>query len=195
MISRDYKNLASKTSHWLKRESSTPRQIKIIKKHLKKLESLPKVLDIGCAEGENTFIFTKHGFNAYGVDYNKKLLNLAKKKYPSINFSVGNVEKLKNKNEQFDLSYCINTLFYTNLDKSVPEIMRITKKGGLAFLTLDLKITDLEKQKVLHVDSLVHLKKIILGLGSIIYLSKKQRTDFSPFKHKHVYYEVLVRKI
>jgi len=192
MIGKSYKIKASKTSHWLKRVSQTPDHIKLINKYLEIKN--PKILDVGCAEGENTNVFTQSGFNAIGIDYNKLFIDLAIKKYPKIKFEFGDVEKMKYKSNTFDLVYCINTLFYTNLDKSISEILRVVKMNGFAFITFDTKIIDLDKNIIIHKASLGSLKKIAGEGAEIVYIKSKQRTDKTPFKHRHVYYDILIQK-
>jgi ubiquinone/menaquinone biosynthesis C-methylase UbiE len=193
MVPKTYQRRVNKTSHWLNRKSSTYKHIRIIKKYLKIKN--PKVLDVGCAEGENTKIFKESNFNVAGVDYDKKLLALARKKYFQIKFEFGNVEKLRFESDRFDLVYCINTLFYTDLSKSILEILRVTKRCGLIFITLDISIKDLDKNKIIHREGLRNFKKILNKKIDILYIKKRQRTDYSPFKHKHVFYELLLKKL
>jgi ubiquinone/menaquinone biosynthesis C-methylase UbiE len=193
MIGKSYKIKAGKTSHWLKRASPTPEHITLINKYMKVKN--PVTLDVGCAEGENTSIFAQSGFKAVGIDYNKSFLDLATEKYPSIKFEFGDVEKMKYKTGAFDLVYCINTLFYTNLDKSIPEILRVVKANGFAFITFDTKIIDLDKEVIIHRASLDTLKNLVGEGATIVYMKSRQRTDKTPFKHRHVYYDILIKKV
>lgn len=192
MIPQQYKNKVSKDSHWFYRKSPVFEHLNIIKKYSK--IKTKKVLDAGCAEGKNTNEFYESGYDVLGVDYDKKLLSKAKKSLKFIKFEYGNIEKLSFESNRFDLVYCINTLFYTNMENSVRELLRITKAGGVLFCTFDCSIFDLDKGCKIHESNLRTLRKIISNLGEIKYLKKRQRKDQVPFPHVHRYYDVLIIK-
>ncbi|RLE38997.1 hypothetical protein DRJ17_02275 [Candidatus Woesearchaeota archaeon] len=185
--------VAEGETHWLKRRSFAQKAAKIIKKHFGKLVGL-KLLDAGCAEGREVLELTKVGINAEGIDYNKDLILKGKKYFPGIKIKYGNVEKLPYKNKTFDVVLCISTLFYTNPEKSLPEIERVLKKGGIGIITLDTKIIDLEKNKKIHKMDVPKALKLLTN-SEIISKEYKQRVDRTPFRHKHCYYEIVFRKI
>ncbi len=163
-----------------------------IRKSLGKARGL-KVLDAGCAEGRDTYMFSGHGMEPEGMDVDKKFIAQAKKSYPGINFRPGSIEKLPYKTGSFDVVYCVNTIFYTDYRKSVPELERVLKKGGLGIITIDRKIIDLDRGKVIHSSD---VDNVLRCLRNSEVLSKKSRTrlDKAPFKHRHYFYIVVFRK-
>jgi SAM-dependent methyltransferase len=74
-------------------------------------------LDLGCGTGSHLFLLRnkyKNNKKLLGIDYNKYLINFAKKKIKKtndINFSHGNIFNLNNKlNNKFDVALSIQTL-------------------------------------------------------------------------------------
>ncbi|MBW3011390.1 class I SAM-dependent methyltransferase [Candidatus Woesearchaeota archaeon] len=194
MITKRYKEkVTTGKSHWSKRGSPINSYLKSIKAHFGKFKGL-RLLDAGCAEGKFTYEFSKKGIKAEGIDYEKKFIALAKASYPKIKFRPGNIGKLPYKSNSFDIVFCINTLFYTKASKSLPEIERVLKKGGLGIITLDENIIDLDKGKQIHK---LDIEKTLTLLKKSKIKSRKprQRLDKEPFKHKHYFYEIVFEKI
>lgn len=87
-----------------------------------------KTLDLGCGEGTRLSLLSKNGT---GVDISRKAISLAKKKYPKLTFTVGNLEKLKFKDNSFDLVYSAYVFEHlSNPVKVINEVKRILKMGG-----------------------------------------------------------------
>jgi ubiquinone/menaquinone biosynthesis C-methylase UbiE len=87
-------------------------------------------------------------------------------------------------------------LFYTDIEKSIPEFCRVLKNNGVGIISFDISITNLDNQKVFHKDSLEHLDYILKKQGAQIeFLSNlNKRIDKEPFKHMHEFYKILFRK-
>ena len=146
MIPERYKEkVMTGKSHWLGRGSDVGEFVKVLGENFGDLKGL-SVLDVGCAQGRDSLEIFNHGMNVVGVDINEEFILEAKETGPKIQFDVGSVEHLPYGDGKFDSVYCVNTLFYTDLGKSLLELIRVVKKGGIAFLTLDEKIIDLEKK-------------------------------------------------
>jgi ubiquinone/menaquinone biosynthesis C-methylase UbiE len=193
MISDEYKEKVKVgKSHWLDRGVNIKQFITILKDHFNNLNNL-KVLDAGCAQGQDTNDINKHEINVVGLDKNESFIKQAKQNFPEISFDLGDIEKLPYKDNQFDAIFCINTLFYTNPQKSLTELERVTKKNGILFITLDKQIIDLDKNKIIHqlnIDSALNIFKNCKLLSK----TYKERADDSPFKHKHFFYEIVLQK-
>lgn len=193
MIPKEYKEkIAKSKGHWLERESNVKKFIDILNNHNKEIKGL-KILDAGCAQGQDCKEFDRYGFNVTGLDCNKKFLTKAKEQNPKIKFELGDVENLPYKSESFDAVYCVNTLFYTNIQKSIPELIRVTKEKGIIFITLDIKITDLDQNKVIHKLNLFNALKYFSKL-KILEIKYKERVDHEPFKHIHQFYDIVLIK-
>ena len=98
-----------------------------------------KVLDCG-AGGNNPplALFSKHGYDAYGIDISESALEEAKeyasKHSLALKLSVGDMRNLSFADEYFDLVFSYNaSIHLTKVDteKSVKEMLRVLKRGGL----------------------------------------------------------------
>ena len=52
------------------------------------------VVDIGCGNGSFLSLFQDRGWDLYGSDFSASGIEIARKNYPKINFSLGNAESL-----------------------------------------------------------------------------------------------------
>ncbi len=100
------------------------------------------VLDIGCSQGGFIPILKKlnKNFKYQGLDFNQKILSIAKKKYPFFKFTKINDNKfLKYTKKKFDLVIIFGIL-HLNKDwkKIIKEAFKTTKK----YLIFDLRETD-----------------------------------------------------
>ncbi len=193
MISGRYKKkVAQGKVHWLRRNSQTSRFVNILKKKFHHLSEL-KVLDAGCAQGRDSAEISRKGVIVFGLDSNKKFISEAKAAYPKIKFKLGKIEHLPYKNEEFDAVYCVNTLFYTQPEESLPELERVVKSGGVIFLTLDKSIFDLDKKEKIHSLNVEKALKIFKK-SRVVQKKYLERIDKEPFKHKHLFYEIVLVK-
>lgn len=128
--------LRNKNYYKLAHEGSTDLTHPAMKVLLKLFKERHFVLDMGCGEGTRLAMLAKvAGFKGkqslFGVDASKIAINLAKEKYPEINFQVGNLEKLNFENEKFDLlisAYVFEHL--KNPEQVLKEGKRILKLNG-----------------------------------------------------------------
>lgn len=89
------------------------------------------VLCIGVGSGDEANYISKLGAKVVGIDISEGLLNIAKKKYPKIQFKNMDMEKLNFPKENFDFVYSSLTLHYSdNLLKLFKKIYSVLKRGG-----------------------------------------------------------------
>lgn len=93
-----------------------------------------KILDLGCGHGIFSNYFYQSGFEVTGVDFSKKLLNIAKKNYPKIHFIEEDICDFKSK-EKFNGIFLKNVLFHLP-DEDIIHIF----KNFLKYLEDDGKI-------------------------------------------------------
>ncbi|MFH8120048.1 MAG: class I SAM-dependent methyltransferase [Candidatus Aenigmatarchaeota archaeon] len=100
-------------------------------------ENVGKVLDVGCGNGRNLIPFAKLGFECYGIDFSKKMIEVAKDKFKKLNlkgnFKVGNATRLQFPSETFDYLICIAMLHHLNKEdgeKAIKEMKRVLKNNG-----------------------------------------------------------------
>jgi ubiquinone/menaquinone biosynthesis C-methylase UbiE len=90
-----------------------------------------RVADLGCGSGIFTSLLNARGYQAEGLDISPKLLQLARMKYPQIEFLEGDVEALPFPPESFDgilLSGIVHHL--PDPGKCAAEVYRVLKPGG-----------------------------------------------------------------
>ena len=105
---------------------------------LKNIVKKKKVLDLGCGSGIFSKKLRSWGAKVTGIDLSKTLINIAQKENPEINFFVGNAEKTKFKNKEFDIVVSGLMLHYLkNLKKSFLEVSRILKNDGLFVFSMN----------------------------------------------------------
>ncbi len=104
---------------------------KNIVRHL--LSHLPrgKALEIGSGTGHWTKFFKHLGFDIIGVDICDKMIEIAKKKLPNIQFIKADATDLPFDDETFDYVFAITVFeFIENQDKAFQEAFRVLKTGG-----------------------------------------------------------------
>ncbi len=94
-----------------------------------------KLLDIGCGAAGKLRVFKKNGWDVYGVDPDKNLLNIIKKKYKLKNVYSNNFEDIKFNKKYFDLIIVSGSLEHVNnLNKVMKKINQYSKDSSLLFL-------------------------------------------------------------
>jgi SAM-dependent methyltransferase len=187
---------ATASKHWESRTSDVGGYIEL----LNKIDLHPegkKLLDVGCAAGDDVVEFYKNGIVAVGIDNNREFIAEAKNKHKNLEFVVGDAENLPFEDETYDLIYSTNTIFYTQLEKSIPEFCRVLKVHGRGIIGFDTEILDLDAAKVFHKDDVEHLKKILEGAGATLEYEGPQETrvDEEPFRHRHSFHKIVFRKL
>src|SRR3989344_8673859 len=64
-----------------------------------------KVLDLGCASGYQSKLLKDEGLNVVGLDLSPKMIAIAKKRVPDVNFVVGDMTKMEFNDASFDGVY------------------------------------------------------------------------------------------
>lgn len=105
---------------------------------------MKRILDIGCGEGGLINSLKKKNKKTYfyGVDISSENINKCKQSCNPKNssFKVGKAEKLDFEDDYFDKIYCTEVLEHVgDIDKSMNEITRVLKKGGILTLTVPIK--------------------------------------------------------
>ena len=110
----------------------------VVEKTLKYLQKGLKVLEGGCGMGDKVYHLQQAGIKSYGVDFAPKTVNLLNKNLPELNISLGDVRKLKFKNEYFDGYWSLGVIehFYNGFEDISDEMYRVLKYGGYLFITV-----------------------------------------------------------
>lgn len=96
-----------------------------------------KILELGCNIGINLEILKKIGFkNLYGLEINKKAIEIAKNRQPDIQFFNGSIEEFDFHDQKFDLVYTAGVLIHINpnsVEEIIKKIISLTNKYIFGF--------------------------------------------------------------
>lgn len=99
---------------------------------------------MGCNIGVNLGILKEMGFsNLYGLEINKKAIEIARSRNPDIKFVHSSIEEYQN-NEKFDLVYTAGVLIHINpqaLNQIIQKIISLTTKYVFGFENYADKLT------------------------------------------------------
>src|SRR3989344_4302934 len=93
------------------------------------------VLDVACGTGTHAKLLSRMGYVVTGIDKNKEMLKIARKKTGSSKFFVGDMRTF-NLGRKFDVILCMFTAINYNLTaadliKTLRNFKRHLKKGGV----------------------------------------------------------------
>ena len=98
------------------------------------------VLDAACGNGYISKKMASNAQKVYGVDFNRKFIDLARERHKGIGnleFSVGNIMGLKFSDSFFDIVLCNMALINVeNLSLAVKELSRVFKNGGSLVISI-----------------------------------------------------------
>jgi len=100
-----------------------------------------RVLDVGCGEGIIASVLASKCPNVIGCDYSIEAMELAVKEYPSLQFVYSNSTHLRFEESSFTkviLSEVAEHLLPVQLHRTLSEIHRVLKPGGMLILTTPL---------------------------------------------------------
>jgi len=90
------------------------------------------VLDVGCGTGRHLSFLKRKGCKVTGLDYSKKMLQLAGGKVKDIEFILADMREIPLKDDYIDYCICMfSTLGNLDIgrDQAIREMMRVSKKG------------------------------------------------------------------
>ena len=104
-----------------------------------KKSSGKELLDIACGTGSHLAYFKKH-YQVIGLDLNKEMLKIARRKFPKIKFRQANMISL-NLKKRFDVITCLFSSIgyvktHVNLNKTIAAFAKHLKSGGVLVIEL-----------------------------------------------------------
>lgn len=108
-----------------------------LKKFIFFLPTKAKILDVGCGGGQDLKFLIDKGFSGLGIDVSKKMIELAKKYAPQLNFKVADVVNMPN-TKAYDAIWCcrvFNHISINEQDKFLDKLTHLLKKDGILYLT------------------------------------------------------------
>jgi len=158
-----------------------------------------KLLEIGCGNGRDSIFFAKAGFNVSAVDIAPGAIDLAKKNAQAaevqIDFQEANAEKLPFEDSTFAAVFTLSVLHSTNLNKSIPETIRVLKGHGLLFVYIygSTESVDGTTEQTITVDAFMQLLKDS-GYEILDFYSEQQE-QYDEAGEKHQILVALAEKI
>src|SRR5688572_17868331 len=101
------------------------------------LSPAAKILDVGCAAGRDTRILKDMGFDVVGSDLAEKLLTIARKENPDIEFVLADMRTLPFKDQTFDAIWASAVLHHIDKPQMpivLKEFWRVLNAGGLVYI-------------------------------------------------------------
>lgn len=102
------------------------------------------VLDIACGEGYGTKLLANTARYVTGIDIDEKTIIQAQKKYSTSNiqFKVGDITNIPEKDKTFELIVCFETIEHIdNYEKALMELKRVLKHNGILLISTPNKKT------------------------------------------------------
>ena len=116
-------------------EGSTAPENRFILSHLGDIAG-KYLLDLGCGAGESSVYFARKGVRCVAGDYSAVMIKTAKQLARLYNVEIEaqviNAEDLDFADNTFDIIYVSNVLHHVDTEKSLLEIYRVLKTGGIA---------------------------------------------------------------
>ena len=97
------------------------------------------VLDLGSGPGVNAGYMASKGFQVVGIDISEKMVELAKKRYPHVEFRLGDMTKLTFPADSFDgilASYSLIHLTKDVVAFVLAKLYEILRPGGLIYISI-----------------------------------------------------------
>lgn len=103
-------------------------------------KSVLQVADIGCGAGTQSIMWAKEGYEVFGLDINKPLVELARERADNqalnISFDVGTADNLPWGDASMDVCLVPELLEHVeNWEECLDEFSRILRPGGVMFLS------------------------------------------------------------
>ena len=164
-----------------------------------KENKLSKLLEVGCGNGRDSIFFSRAGMNVTAIDVSPSAVELAqgnadKENITNIRFMVANVEELPFADNEFESLFTLSVIHSTNLQKTIPQIARVVRKGGLVFIYLyaDTEYVSGKVENHITVDdftTLLHDNEF-----EIMDFYSEQEDEFDEYGEKHNILVTLLRR-
>jgi|SaaInlStandDraft_3_1057020.scaffolds.fasta_scaffold31653_2 SAM-dependent methyltransferase len=123
-----------KSKDFFKKEYANKTIVNFTKKYL---PIGSKILEGGCGLGDKVYALDKIGYDAIGLDYAERTVELVKENWPHLNIVLGDIFHLPFKDNTLDGYWSLGVIehFYDGYDDIVSEMKRVIRKDGYLFLT------------------------------------------------------------
>ncbi len=97
------------------------------------------VLDIGCGTGVKSKYLSNKGFKVTGMDFSEKMIEIAKKEVPNVDFVVGDIYELDSYKNKFDAVFAQAVLLHIPKQKVLEILEKFKNKlnpNGILYLAV-----------------------------------------------------------
>ena len=120
----------------------------------------PALLNAGCAWGYGTRFFAARAQHVAGIDVNADWIEVARERYPQIDFRTASLEAIPYPDAAFDVVVCLDVLEHVaDEQRSLEEVFRVLRPGGGQILTTPHR----------GAFAFLDLENVLLGLGRTDY--------------------------
>jgi len=104
-----------------------------------------KILDAGCGSGRNIHLLLNKGYDVYGFDQNKEVIDLLKENYKTLEkrFEISSVSDYKSP-FKFDFIICNAVLHFAyghdHFDKMISNLSKLLARDGILFIRMTSNI-------------------------------------------------------
>lgn len=145
--------------------TATSGQVELVKE-LGKITPSDSILELWCGAGDLTAQLASIGGRTVGVDYSKKLIDAAAERFPRVEFTCSEADKLEFDDETFNVVVSNYTAHhYAEPEKIFVEALRVLRPGGRFIMTMPIQSKRTAFNEVLGV-ARQHLKlpaKVLTG--------------------------------
>ena len=183
------RNIYSKNWSRMRKKYGVGQYDKDLINELSKKVKNGKILEVGIGDGfPYSNVLDEMGYEVYGIDISPTHVDMVKESLPKINVEVGDSEDLEFTDNFFDVVFCFrSTWYFTNLIKSISEMLRVVKNDGLVMFDIQNSnhpihknlIKKREKQQREHSIINIGLKYIKNIIKILIRPVKYYSTDWS----------------
>lgn len=164
------------------------------------------ILDLGCGTGRHTVYLTELGFKVYGIDISPEAIKMAdsalKEKNLSADLITGSIYgRLPYEDNFFDAVIAVRVIHHEkieNIRKTINEMERILKSGGLVFITVKKRVCvkTVAPFETLAPRTYLTLEGEQKGIIHFLFNKRLLNTEFKNFRRnigvdeKHGYYNL-----
>lgn len=97
------------------------------------------ILDVGCGAGVKSRYLTNKGLKVTGIDFSDKLIEIAKRESPEIDFKVLDMNGVQNLHIEFDGVFAQASLLHipkNNIVNVLTNLVSVIKQGGLLYIAV-----------------------------------------------------------
>ncbi|MES2554986.1 MAG: class I SAM-dependent methyltransferase [Bacteroidota bacterium] len=98
-----------------------------------------RILDLGCGPGQHSLFFAEKGFDVTGIDLSEKMISIAKRIAPDVNFVVMDISKLTFSSNSFNGIWASASLLHIPKEEIYSVLQRLydlLEADGILYLSL-----------------------------------------------------------